>query len=287
MPGSHRQVGSSCSRASGFARSAHPGPGGTLASLILTSWTYDPGALSDADIAAYVHAYAQPGGLRGSFEDYRAWREDIAQDEEDKDVKLRCPTLALWGSEFEAAKMVDMAELWHGIAEDLTTAPIAWLDTSRTRSGQQRVTAALEAFLARGGADGRYHADLSTVIVLNERIGISALAALAGATIGGLTSVLASWLSQHAQAKAQWLAQDKLRRQETLQGIHRGGLEMQYPRAAARRAGHTGTGRAYVKVGRMRILSSPKVVGKVLRRSHEGSSIRIWYRTRPSLSFGR
>jgi hypothetical protein len=43
---------------------------------------------------------------------------------------------------------------------------------------------------------------------------ISALAAPAGATIGGLTSVLASWLGQHAQAKAQWLAQDKLRRQE-------------------------------------------------------------------------
>jgi hypothetical protein len=34
---------------------------------------------------------------------YRAWREDIAQDEVDKDVKLRCPTLALWGAEFEAA----------------------------------------------------------------------------------------------------------------------------------------------------------------------------------------
>jgi hypothetical protein len=43
---------------------------------------------------------------------------------------------------------------------------------------------------------------------------ISALAALAGATIGGLTSVLASWLSQHAQARAQGFAQDKLRRQE-------------------------------------------------------------------------
>src|SRR5258707_426313 len=42
----------------------------------------------------------------------------------------------------------------------------------------------------------------------------SAFAALAGATIGGLMSVLASWLSQHAQANAQWLAQDKLRRQE-------------------------------------------------------------------------
>jgi len=41
---------------------------------------------------------------------------------------------------------------------------------------------------------------------------ITALAALAGA-IGGLTC-FASWLAQHAQARAQWLAQDKLRRQE-------------------------------------------------------------------------
>jgi hypothetical protein len=38
---------------------------------------------------------------------------------------------------------------------------------------------------------------------------ISALAALAGAAIGGLTSVLASWWTQQIQAKVQWLASDK------------------------------------------------------------------------------
>src|SRR5258708_29189904 len=43
---------------------------------------------------------------------------------------------------------------------------------------------------------------------------IPAIAALAGAVTGGLTSVLTSWLSQHAQARTQWLAQDKLLRQE-------------------------------------------------------------------------
>jgi hypothetical protein len=43
---------------------------------------------------------------------------------------------------------------------------------------------------------------------------ISALAALARAITGGLTSVLASWLTQHAQARAQWLAQDKVQRQQ-------------------------------------------------------------------------
>ena len=43
---------------------------------------------------------------------------------------------------------------------------------------------------------------------------ISALAGLLGAGIGGLTSVLASWLNQHTQARAQWLAQDRARLQE-------------------------------------------------------------------------
>jgi len=43
---------------------------------------------------------------------------------------------------------------------------------------------------------------------------ISALAALGGATIGGLTSVVGAWWTQQKQVTAQELAQDKLRRQE-------------------------------------------------------------------------
>ena len=43
---------------------------------------------------------------------------------------------------------------------------------------------------------------------------ITALSGLAGATIGGLASGLATWLSQRSQAKAQWLSQNQLRRQD-------------------------------------------------------------------------
>jgi len=43
---------------------------------------------------------------------------------------------------------------------------------------------------------------------------ITALAALARAALGGFTSVVASWLSQDAQAKAQRLAQNQFRRQD-------------------------------------------------------------------------
>jgi hypothetical protein len=43
---------------------------------------------------------------------------------------------------------------------------------------------------------------------------ITALAALTGAAVGGLISGLASWLIQKTQVRAQWLAQEKLLRQE-------------------------------------------------------------------------
>ena len=43
---------------------------------------------------------------------------------------------------------------------------------------------------------------------------ISALSALGGATIGGLTSVVGAWWTQQTQVTEQELAQDKLRRQD-------------------------------------------------------------------------
>ena len=42
---------------------------------------------------------------------------------------------------------------------------------------------------------------------------VTAVAGLTGALIGGFTSVLASWLSQRYQAKAQRLQQEQLQRQ--------------------------------------------------------------------------
>jgi hypothetical protein len=89
---------------------------------------------------------------------------------------------------------------------------------------------------------------------------ISALAALAGATIGGLTSVLASWLSQHAQAKAQWAAQDKLRRQELYEEFIGAASKCNIHALQHGEPDIPALVELYVKVGRMRILSSPKVV---------------------------
>jgi len=43
---------------------------------------------------------------------------------------------------------------------------------------------------------------------------ITAAAGLGGATIGGAMSFLGSWVAQQKQLRAQWLGQDRLRRQD-------------------------------------------------------------------------
>jgi len=89
---------------------------------------------------------------------------------------------------------------------------------------------------------------------------ITALAALTGAAIGGLTSVLASFFAQRTQARTQWVAQEKAHRQQ---------LYMEFIEAASKchvdallhdKADMPALVALYVRIGRMRVVSSPKVV---------------------------
>jgi hypothetical protein len=48
---------------------------------------------------------------------------------------------------------------------------------------------------------------------------VSALAALAGAAIGGLTTLVASWLQRRAETRGEQLAHYQLRRQELYKGF--------------------------------------------------------------------
>jgi hypothetical protein len=89
---------------------------------------------------------------------------------------------------------------------------------------------------------------------------ITALAALCGAAIGGLTSVCASLLTQRMQVRAQWLVRELDRRQ---------GLYKEFIEEASRCYVHAlqhgepdiaGLVSLYAKLGRMRLLSSPSVL---------------------------
>jgi hypothetical protein len=93
---------------------------------------------------------------------------------------------------------------------------------------------------------------------------LSALAALAGTAVGGLTSFFSSWLGQSAQFKAQLFLQEKGHRQELYRDFVDEASRLyidaltndqpDLPKAIA----------LYALVSRMRILSSPKLVEEAL-----------------------
>ena len=89
---------------------------------------------------------------------------------------------------------------------------------------------------------------------------VTALAALAGAAIDGLTTVLASWLMQRTQMRAQWFAQDKLHRQEIYKEFIEEASKCYIDALQHDKADIPALVGLYAKIGRMRVLSSPKVV---------------------------
>jgi hypothetical protein len=89
---------------------------------------------------------------------------------------------------------------------------------------------------------------------------VTALAALAGATIGGLTSVAASWLAEQTKTKAQRLAQDQLRRQELYKEFIEQASKLYADALQHDKADVSALMGLYAEVSRMRVLSSPKVV---------------------------
>jgi hypothetical protein len=88
----------------------------------------------------------------------------------------------------------------------------------------------------------------------------SALSALAGAVIGGLLSVFASWLSQRVQTRAQCLAQETRRRQK----LYNDFVELAvHCHADALQQNELNVGRLaklYIVVDRMRLTCSDRVL---------------------------
>ena len=91
---------------------------------------------------------------------------------------------------------------------------------------------------------------------------ISALSALAGSAIGGLTSGFATWLNQRFQTKAETLAHESSRRQD---------LYTEFIGAASKTYGEALVTNEpkieeliglYAMISRMRALSSPRIVAR-------------------------
>jgi hypothetical protein len=89
---------------------------------------------------------------------------------------------------------------------------------------------------------------------------VSAMAALSGSVVGGVTSLAASWLSQSAQVRANQLVQDKSRRQDLYKAFIEEASRI-FAHALANNAAEIASlVNLYAMISRMRILSSPAVI---------------------------
>src|SRR5215467_3059879 len=89
---------------------------------------------------------------------------------------------------------------------------------------------------------------------------ITALAALTGAAVGGLTSGLASWVIQKTQARALWMAQEKLLRQELYKEFIEEASQCYIDALQHDKPDVPALVGLYAKVARMRVLSSQTVL---------------------------
>jgi hypothetical protein len=89
---------------------------------------------------------------------------------------------------------------------------------------------------------------------------ITALAGLTGAAVGGLTSGFASLFAQKSQLRSQLLAQGRLAREELYNEFIETATQCYADALQHEKPDMPGLVKLYGKIGRMRVLSSPKVL---------------------------
>jgi hypothetical protein len=89
---------------------------------------------------------------------------------------------------------------------------------------------------------------------------VSALAALAGSIIGGLTSLAASWLSQNLQSRVQQLIEDRNHRRDLYQTFVEEASRLYGVALTSDKTDIVNLVELYALTSRMRMISSPRVV---------------------------
>ena len=89
---------------------------------------------------------------------------------------------------------------------------------------------------------------------------ISALAALTGAAVGGLTSGIANWLNHRSEVRVQWILHEKTRRQSLYRDFIEEAAKCYIDALQHDEADIPGLVSLYAKLSSMRALSSKTVV---------------------------
>lgn len=93
--------------------------------FLLERWTAIEGAITDEAYAEYLRCFNNPETIRATCLDYRGITVDLIHDEADRDRKLTCPVLLLWGSNmakrpgWQTGASLDMLAVWQKRAVDV------------------------------------------------------------------------------------------------------------------------------------------------------------------------
>lgn len=106
---------------------------------------YDPSAVDEKARDEYVRCYSAPGGLRGGFEHYRAYRTDAEHNREHAEADLEMPVLALGGeASFGEIPIADMRTVAADVEGEVVERAGHWIPEERPNYFVDRLTTFLD-----------------------------------------------------------------------------------------------------------------------------------------------
>ena len=82
-------------------------------------------ALSKEAFAEYLRCFRDPAMIHASCEDYRAGASiDLDHDDADRDRKISCPLLALWGEHGDMHRLYNVLDTWRERASNVSGKPV-------------------------------------------------------------------------------------------------------------------------------------------------------------------
>jgi len=82
-------------------------------------------ALSKEALAEYLRCFRDPAMIHASCEDYRAGASiDLDHDAADRDRKISCPLLALWGEHGDMHRLYNVLDTWRERASNVSGKPV-------------------------------------------------------------------------------------------------------------------------------------------------------------------
>ncbi|HLL39475.1 MAG TPA: alpha/beta hydrolase [Rubrobacteraceae bacterium] len=86
----------------------------------LAAWASNADVFDREAYAEYMRCFRDPRTIHASCEDYRAAATiDLTHDEADRNRRVECPLLALWGEKGVVERLYDVLEVWRGYASDV------------------------------------------------------------------------------------------------------------------------------------------------------------------------